>query len=382
MRLKEMSATKQAGGKGETEKGKQPAAQKKMARTLPRYSTQTQPLLFADGAFVAALGVVPNEAWCRTWAATRTIMLRMTSKRVNEVLDQMILPAVVRLSRRFWDDARNGTKRAKQLEFVLRQLAAMTARCLITTLELRNIEMKGQDTGVLAQCPALAHLDLSDLCGFGTAEAERLEGALGQCRELVYLNYLGNKRPAGGAVLAGVPTICPALVHLYLTGNRIGDIGAGRLAEVLKQCEALVTLDLGRNEVGAAGAERLAGGLAQCTTLTYLGLGNNSIGPAGTESLARVLGQCKSLSRLHLLRNEIGPAGAGSLARVLPQCAALAHLNIWRNGIGDAGARMLEGVLAQCTVLAILDVSLNEIHTHEAERLRASWRGEAWCLRL
>ena len=123
----------------------------------------------------------------------------------------------------------------------------MTARCLITTLELRDIEMKGQDTeklgGVLAQCPALTHLDLRDFCGSGTAEAERLEGALGQCRELVYLNYLGNKRPAGGTVLAGVPTICPALVHLYLTGNRIGEIGAGRLAEVLKQCEALVTLD-------------------------------------------------------------------------------------------------------------------------------------------
>jgi hypothetical protein len=163
-------------------------------------------LLLADGAFVAALGVVPNDDWYRTWAATRTIMLRMTSKRVNEVLDQMILPAVVRLSRRFWDDARNGTNREKQLEFVLRQLAAMTARCLITTLELRDIEMKGQDAerlaGVLAQCPALAHLDLGDLVGCGTAEAERLEGALGQFRELVYLNLLGNKRPAGGAVLA------------------------------------------------------------------------------------------------------------------------------------------------------------------------------------
>jgi hypothetical protein len=150
MRLKEMSPTKQAGGKGETEKGKQPAAQKKMARTLPRHSTQTQSLLLADGAFVAALGVVSNDDWCRTWAATRTIMLRMTSKRVNEVLDQMILPTVVRLSRRFWDDARNGTNREKQLEFVLRQLAAMTARCLITTLELRDIEMKGQDTEKLA----------------------------------------------------------------------------------------------------------------------------------------------------------------------------------------------------------------------------------------
>ena len=38
MRLKEISATKQAGGKGETEKGKQPAAQKKRARTKPRHS--------------------------------------------------------------------------------------------------------------------------------------------------------------------------------------------------------------------------------------------------------------------------------------------------------------------------------------------------------
>jgi hypothetical protein len=91
-------------------------------------------------------------------------MLRRTSKRVKQVVDKMRLPAVVRLSRRFWDDASNGTVEAK-LEFVLRQLAAMTARCRITTLELLECEMKGQDTerlvGVLAQCPALAHLDVS-----------------------------------------------------------------------------------------------------------------------------------------------------------------------------------------------------------------------------
>ncbi len=47
MRLKEMSPTKQAGGKGETEKGKQPAAQKKRTRTT-RQSTQTQPALLAE----------------------------------------------------------------------------------------------------------------------------------------------------------------------------------------------------------------------------------------------------------------------------------------------------------------------------------------------
>jgi hypothetical protein len=76
----------------------QPAAQKKQTRTT-RQPTQTQPLLLAADAFAAALGAIPSEDWCRTWAAGRTIMLRRTSKRVKEVVDMMRLPAVVRLSR-------------------------------------------------------------------------------------------------------------------------------------------------------------------------------------------------------------------------------------------------------------------------------------------
>jgi hypothetical protein len=122
-----MPAVKQAGGKGETEKGKQAAAQKKRTRTT-RQATQTQPLLLAaDAPFAAALEAIPAEDWCRTWAACRTIMLRRTSKRVKEAVDKMRLPAVVRLSRSFWNDARNGTGEAK-LEFVFMQLEAMTAR--------------------------------------------------------------------------------------------------------------------------------------------------------------------------------------------------------------------------------------------------------------
>ena len=160
-------------------------------------------------------------------------MLRRTSKRVKEAVDKMRLPAVVRLSRSFWGDARNGTKEAK-LEFVLRQLAAMTARCLITTLELLECEMKGQDTkrlaGVLAQCPALAHLDLSGNSVFGAAGAKRLAGVLVQCRELVHLNLSGNQiGPAGADSLAGVLGQCAALAHLNLSGNDIGTVGRGRL---------------------------------------------------------------------------------------------------------------------------------------------------------
>jgi hypothetical protein len=69
-------------------------------------------LLLAADAFAAALEAVPAEDWCRTWAAGRTIMLRRTSKRVKEAVDKMLLPAVVRLRKRFeiiqqwfWDDS-------------------------------------------------------------------------------------------------------------------------------------------------------------------------------------------------------------------------------------------------------------------------------------
>ena len=52
-------------------------------------------------------------------------MLRMTSKRVKEVVGEMRLPAVVRLSKNFWDDEHNDTEKEKR-QFVLRQLTAMT----------------------------------------------------------------------------------------------------------------------------------------------------------------------------------------------------------------------------------------------------------------
>jgi hypothetical protein len=315
---------KQSEGTGTVEKGKQPAAQKKRVRST-RQATQTQRALLAADAFVAALGAVPAEDWCRTWAAGRTIMLRRTSKRVKEVVDKMLLPAVVRLSRSFWNDALNGTV-AERLTHIFVQLATMTVRCLITTLELPKCEMKGPDAerlaGVLAQCPALAHLDLSGNSGFRAAGAARLARVLGQCRELVHLN---------------------------LSGNKIGAGGVESLAGVLPKCEALANLDLWNNIIGDAGAVRLAGVLAQCTALAHLNLGINGIGPAGAESLAGVLGQCAALVHLDVIFNQIGPAGAERLAAVLGQCPAMVHLDIRGNKIGTVG----EG------------------------RLRASWRGEA-----
>jgi hypothetical protein len=82
-----------------------------------RQSTETQPVLLDPDAFVAALVDIPSEDWSRTWSANRTIALRRTSKEVREEVDKMRLPAVVCLSRSFWDDSHNDTGEAK-LQFV------------------------------------------------------------------------------------------------------------------------------------------------------------------------------------------------------------------------------------------------------------------------
>jgi hypothetical protein len=109
----------------QAEQGKKDYEQQKRTRTTSQ-ATQTRPLLLAADAFAAALEAISAEDWCRTWAAGRTFMLRRTSKRIKEIVDKMRLPAVVRLSRSFWDDARNGTAKAKR-QVVMRQLPLMTA---------------------------------------------------------------------------------------------------------------------------------------------------------------------------------------------------------------------------------------------------------------
>jgi len=88
---------------------------------------------FDADAFPAALGSIPPELWeiflmNSTWAADRTIMLRMTSTRVKELVDKMRPPVVVRWRKSFLEDQLNGTATAaEKLQLVFRQLAALTA---------------------------------------------------------------------------------------------------------------------------------------------------------------------------------------------------------------------------------------------------------------
>ena len=214
-----MSVVNKTVGKGQAEKGMQTAAQQKRTLTTSQ-SQQTQPFLLATDTFDifdSVLEVIPSEDWCRTWATDRTIMLRSTSKRVKEVVNKILLPALVLLSRRSWDYD------TTTLKIEMKHLTVVSVRCCITTLELPHCGMEGQDAqrlaGVLPQCPALTHLDLSGN-KIGTAGEEILDGVLGQCTVLTHLDLSHNHIGSDGvARLAGVLVQCPALAHLNLVVN-------------------------------------------------------------------------------------------------------------------------------------------------------------------
>jgi hypothetical protein len=196
MHLKEISATKQAGGKGETEKDNQSAVQKKRTRTT------RQPSLDAGAQFTCFTG---------------------TEGQILTQLRQTLLAA----------DA-----------FDLRE---------------NRIGPAGADSlaGVLGQCASMAHLDLCDN-RIETGGAESLARVLGQCTSLAHLHLCENNIGADGAEsLAGVLGQCASLAHLYLSSNSIGQDGTESLAGVLAQCASLTHLDLKNNEIGTVGKGRL-----------------------------------------------------------------------------------------------------------------------------
>ena len=268
----------------------------------------------------------------------------------------------------------------ERMQHILTQLASwqkMISRCHITNLDLHNCGISDHEAGWLAAVQNEIGVEGAEMLGqvLTSIRARKAEKRMynedyshGPCETF-------GQKGHGVDWLAGVLVQCPALAHLDLSYNDIEAGGAERLAGVLGQCAALAHLNLCNNRIGVGGAERLAGVLAQCPALAHLDLGFNQIGPDGAERLAGVLAQCTALAHLDLGYNDIGAAGAASLAGVLGQCTALAHLDLSSNQIGAGGAESLAGALGQCTALAHLNVGHNDIEAGGG--LRASWRGQA-----
>ena len=191
------------------------------------------------------------------------------------------------------------------------ELAVMVSTCRLTTLVLDftgHGKLTVADTakfgGVLAQCPALEHLELMVIkFDRNTSVFDVVARGLTQCTSLTFLRFRDIKMTAGVAeCLTGVMGQCPARETLWKRG------GTGVVAI-------------------------LARGLMQspCPWLAEINRSFNQIGPVGTESLTGVVGQCASLVKLDLYYNDIRTRGTESLVGALPQCPALSYLDLSSN---------------------------------------------------
>ncbi len=172
----------------------------------------------------------------------------------------------------------------KRMQHIFTQLDSwkkmITRRgCHITKLDLNNCGTSDHDAGWLAA----VHNEM------GAQGAEILRRKLTSFRDWQDQNegysHGAGKKGRGVDWLAGVLVQCPALAHLDLSYNDIEAGGAERLAGVLGQCAALAHLNLEGNKIGYTGEERLAGVPGQCTALAHFNLSFNGISDAGAERL-------------------------------------------------------------------------------------------------
>jgi Ran GTPase-activating protein (RanGAP) involved in mRNA processing and transport len=251
---------------------------------------------------------VPAEQWAHVWPAETTVLVRRASKALRTLVDDMQLPAFLLSNWHKLSDDRHKPGRAENTQSILRQLPVFTGSLLVKRLDLVDCDMNGPVaitlSGILAQCPDLAYLDLSH-------------------------NDMGHQ---GMAHLSGGLRLCTSLKVLILTSNSIGDMGTLHLATVIPHLDQLAAIDLGHNNISGDAIDMFAPMLALTPKMRYIKLDNNLIGD-NLKQLARAI-SCTDCRYLDISYNNVGLQG---MMHIIPL--------MWQLKLATAGNPDLEDVI-------------------------------------
>jgi Ran GTPase-activating protein (RanGAP) involved in mRNA processing and transport len=318
------------------------------------------------------LSIVPSEDLSRTWAENRTIMLRITSKQIKNIIDKKYLPTVIYLK----------YIKPVDIKFIMNRLSSLVTTCQITSLDLPDIDMKKRFEKfkeILTKCK-LNKLNLYNN-NLGDEEIESITEILiqqinGQCLILNFahnkiteiglkslLKLLNNKNIGQSIDLnlcnnnigyEKVKSIelCSTLSNLNLCYNKINDIDIDKILFNNKDLKSLdlsqnrITtfnfntnnttfiledLNLSYNHITILGAKNLSKILEKCTMLKILNLSYNFI---GTEGAINIIDKCLSLNSIYLASNMITDDGMEKLTQLLMERTSLNYLTINGNNIG------------------------------------------------
>jgi hypothetical protein len=321
------------------------------------------------------LNIVPSEDLCRTWPENRTIMLRITSKEIKDIIDKKYLPTVIYLK----------YIKPVDIKFIMNRLSSLVITCQITSLYLPDFDMKKRFEKfkeILTKCK-LYKLNLYNN-NLGDEEIESISEILIQQinGQSLVLNFAHNK-----ITEIGLKSLLKLLnnknigqsIDLNLCDNNIGYEYENERVKSFELCSTISNLNLCRNKINDIDIDKIllhnknlkSLDLSQNRITTFnfntnnttfilenLNLSYNHITILGAKNLSKILEKCTMLKSLNLSYNFINTEGA---TYIIEKCLSLNSIYLVSNMITDDGMEKLTQLLIQRTYLTYLTINGNNI---------------------
>ena len=273
---------------------------------------------------------IPSHELARTWPAEMTIMMRMTSKSIREVIDKAKLPATVSI---IWPKYRNNILKINIL-FKLLNITTLKLKCFDFDSD-KDVEIEVPEVLIIVDHKLKYEyklLILSDMI----YNNERL--TLLDLRHSELENYSFNFFKEAFPKLQN-------LSNLILDGNDF--LWSLEFIELLMLLPKLICLNLNSNpninkkgNVYSGNIQLLHGKILH---LEELSLNACNIA-CGTYDFFKFIEICPKLKRLNLAENAFNEEWIKILSQTLKQCPNLAYLDIRDNYINTEGIERIEGI--------------------------------------
>ncbi|XP_061230768.1 leucine-rich repeat-containing protein 34 isoform X2 [Neopsephotus bourkii] len=154
------------------------------------------------------------------------------------------------------------------------------------------------------------------------------------------------------------------LLHMRMTGNKIGEKSGMFFASMLQINPTLEKLDLGDCDIGVQCLIATASALNQNKSVKAINLNHPLLFSQEEETtvhLALMLKNNSSLVELHLCKHEMKNFGVERLCEALYENSSLRYLDLARNKITSEGVKFLGKLLKWNQTLQILDLNANRL---------------------
>ena len=163
------------------------------------------------------------------------------------------------------------------------------------------------------------------------------------------------------------------LTKLSIDNNKITNVAAFYIADVISCNSNLQELDIGSNDLQAQGATIILNSLQKISSLTTLYINNNTITEEVADDIAAVV-FCNPMQVLDISDNYLGTIGVTKVAKALQSVCTLTHLYISNNYITDEATDNIAAAISCNPYLEEFDIGKNSIQGRGAIKIVKSFQ--------